>query len=97
MDIENKGGDVVNFDFPSKPETAEFCKVSTVNVETNHFPLKFDTSRSHVYQYHLKILPEIPEDSRTLRQNIISECSQGIRQALDSDFYSSGYNIFGSK
>lgn len=30
MDIENKGGEVVNFNFPSKPEKADFCKVSTV-------------------------------------------------------------------
>lgn len=55
---------VSKFNFPSKPKLAENLKMTKIKIYTNHFPLTFDFKRSQVFQYHLKILPEIPEDSR---------------------------------
>jgi len=63
MDIEQPP----NFSFPNKPKIATTFRNQLQKVQTNHFPISFDFKNSHVYSYHLKILPEIPEDSRQLR------------------------------
>jgi len=65
-------------------------------IQTNHFPISFDFEKSHVYSYTIKILPEIPDDSRQLRQLIIHNVADQIRKELNGDFYSSGNTIFGS-
>ena len=55
-----------SYNFPNRPALAS--KFSTtlkkIEVQTNHFPLKFDFSNSNVFSYHLEIKPDIPEDSR---------------------------------
>ena len=76
MELENKTNKqqiatLESLDFPSKPKVADFCKTQSIKLKSNHFPLKFNFKNSKVYQYHLKIEPEIPEDSRQLRQKII--------------------------
>ena len=94
MDVEETTAVVPNFNFPSKPEKAENLKLETISINTNHFPLTFDTSRARVHQYHLKILPEIPEDSRDHRKKIVEGCSGAMKEALGGDFYARGAGVF---
>ena len=50
-----------------------------------------------MYSYHLKITPEIPEDSRQLRQMIVFSIQDKIKEHLEGDFYTSGMIVFGNK
>ena len=52
-----------------------------------------DFTETTVYQYHFSITPEIPEDSRQLRKNIILEYQQDI-EAKIGKFYNSGYTLY---
>jgi len=97
MDIESKTAQIMKF--PSRPNIAkEFSeKMKLVSIQSNHFPLKYDFKNSHVYSYHLKFNPEIPEDSRQLRQAIICSLSSEIKEKLNGDFYTSGMIVYGNK
>ena len=66
-------------------------------MNTNHFPLKINFEKSHVYSYHLEIKPDIPEDSRQLRQLIISGVQEEIMEKLKCEhMYTSGMTVFAS-
>jgi len=56
--------------------------------------MRFNFKNAAVYSYHLKIVPEIPEDSRQLRQMIIKSLKEKIAEKLGGDYYTSGMIVF---
>jgi len=52
-----------------------------------------DFEESQVFQYHIVITPEIPEDSRQLRQDIIRHYTSQLEAEI-GPFYNSGYTLY---
>ena len=52
-----------------------------------------DFDAATVHQYHYTISPEIPEDSRQLRQDIMKQAYSAISSRV-GDFYYSGYAMY---
>ena len=70
--------------FPQKPARASNAEGKELKLYSNYFSVDFDNADiAGVNKYTVKFEPEIPDNSRALRKEVLKKCRDKIKESLD--------------
>lgn len=73
-----------NFLFPKKPARAAKAEGKQMKLYSNFFSIDFDSKDvAGVNKYTVKFEPEIPDNSRALRKDVLKLCRDQIKEKLE--------------
>lgn len=83
--------------FPSKPARANGAEGKPLKLYSNYFSIDFDSNNIQgVNKYTVKFEPEIPDNSRALRKEVLKKCRDAIKEKLEF-FIDYGLCVFSLK
>jgi len=67
--------------FPLKPQRASNAEGKPVKLYSNYFSIDFDSNNIQgVNKYTVKFEPEIPDNSRAMRKDVLKKCRDKIKE-----------------
>lgn len=70
--------------FPKKPQRASKAEGREVALASNYFSIEFDDKAIQgVNKYTVKFEPEIPDNSKALRKEVLKKCREEIKKKLE--------------
>ena len=70
--------------FPQKPQRASNAAGKPLKLYSNYFSIDFDSNDVQgVNKYTVKFEPEIPDNSRSLRKDVLKKCRDAIKEKLE--------------
>jgi len=70
--------------FPKKPSRAANAEGKALKLYSNYFTIDFDDkSVQGVNKYTVKFEPEIPDNSRAMRKEVLKKCRDKIKESLE--------------
>ena len=70
--------------FPKKPTRASNAEGKPLKLYSNYFTIDFDNKDvAGVNKYTVKFEPEIPDNSRALRKDVLKACRDKIKELLE--------------
>ena len=83
--------------FPQKPSRASNAQGKPIKLYSNYFSIDFDSNDVQgVHKYTVKFEPEIPDNSRALRKEVLKKCRDKIKEKLEF-FIDYGLCVFSLK
>lgn len=83
--------------FPQKPSRASNAQGKPIKLYSNYFSIDFDSNDVQgVNKYTVKFEPEIPDNSRSLRKEVLKKCRDAIKEKLEF-FIDYGLCVFSLK
>ena len=83
--------------FPLKPARASNAEGKPLKLYSNYFSIDFDSNNIQgVNKYTVKFEPEIPDNSRALRKEVLKKCRDKIKEQLEF-FIDYGLCVFSLK
>lgn len=83
--------------FPKKPARAAKAEGKAIKLYSNFFQIDFDSKEvAGVNKYTVKFEPEIPDNSRAMRKDVLKKCRDQIKEKLEF-FIDWGLNVFSLK
>ena len=70
--------------FPKKPARAANAEGKMLKLFSNYFTIDFDDkSVQGVNKYTVKFEPEIPDNARAMRKDVLKKCRDKIKESLE--------------
>lgn len=83
--------------FPQKPQRASGAEGKPMKLFSNYFSIDFDSPNCPgVNKYTVKFEPEIPDNSRAMRKDVLKLCRDKIKEKLEF-FIDYGLCVFSLK
>ena len=84
--LSPKHSSSLSFTFPKKPNTNKTG--DSLQLQSNYFPFIFtDSSKTCFFKYSIAFIPEIPEDSTSLRKKVFSKLHDDITNEYGNFFF----------
>lgn len=81
--VSAEGNATTNY-FPAKPQRASGASGRDLRLYSNFFQIEFDSKDvAGVNKYTVKFEPEIPDNSRAMRKEVLKKCRDKIKESLE--------------
>ena len=81
--VESSTSSTANL-FPKKPARASNAEGKVLKLFSNYFTIDFDDkSVQGVNKYTVKFEPEIPDNARAMRKEVLKKCRDKIKESLE--------------